>query len=96
VLLDEPAAGLDLPGREALLRVLDEMAADRGVTAIMATHHLDEVPTSATHAALLREGTLLAAGVLEDVLTTGRLERCFGLRLQVERRSGRWFAFAGR
>jgi iron complex transport system ATP-binding protein len=96
VLLDEPAAGLDLPGREALLRVLDGMAADGGVTAVMATHHLDEVPTSATHAALLRRGELLAAGALEDVLTPDGLEACFGIRLQVERRAGRWFAFAAR
>jgi iron complex transport system ATP-binding protein len=94
VLLDEPAAGLDLPGREALLRVIDGMAAHGAVTAIMATHHLDEIPTSATHAALLRHGALLAAGDLEDVLVPERLEECFGLRLHVERRAGRWFAFA--
>jgi iron complex transport system ATP-binding protein len=94
VLLDEPAAGLDLPGREALLRVIDGMAAGGAVTAIMATHHLDEIPTSATHAALLRNGALLAAGDVEDVLVPERLEECFGLRLQVERRGGRWFAFA--
>jgi iron complex transport system ATP-binding protein len=94
VLLDEPAAGLDLPGREALLGVLDGMAADGTLTAIMATHHLDEIPTSATHAALLRQGTLLDAGPVEDVLTPSRLETCFGLALRVERRAGRWFAFA--
>ena len=94
VLLDEPAAGLDLPGREALLGVLDDMAAGGTLTAIMATHHLDEIPTTATHAALLRQGTLLAAGLVEDVLTPGGLENCFGLALRVERRSGRWFAFA--
>jgi iron complex transport system ATP-binding protein len=94
VLLDEPAAGLDLPGREALLRVIDGMAAGAAVTAIMATHHLDEIPTSATHAALLRHGTLLMSGPLEEVLVPERLEQCFGLRLHVERRAGRWFAFA--
>jgi iron complex transport system ATP-binding protein len=94
VLLDEPAAGLDLPGREGLLRVIDDMGADGAVTAVMATHHLDEVPASATHAALLRGGALLAAGAIEDVLTPDRLEECFGLRLHVERRGGRWFGFA--
>jgi iron complex transport system ATP-binding protein len=94
VLLDEPAAGLDLPGREQLLRVIDLLGAEGEPASIMATHHLDEVPRSATHAALLREGTLLAAGHLEDVLTPSLLGSCFGLDLRVERRDGRWFAFA--
>ena len=92
VLLDEPAAGLDLPGREQLLRVIDLLAEDESAS-IMATHHLDEVPRSATHAALLRLGTLLSAGPLKDVLTPSLLGRCFGLDLRVERRAGRWFAF---
>jgi iron complex transport system ATP-binding protein len=94
VLLDEPAAGLDLPGREQLLRVIDLLGAEGKPASIMATHHLDEVPRSATHAALLRQGTLLAAGPLEDVLTPSLLGGCFGLDLRVERRDGRWFAFA--
>jgi iron complex transport system ATP-binding protein len=94
VLLDEPAGGLDLPGREALLRVIDAAAGDREVAVVMATHHLDEIPTSATHAALLRHGGLIAAGPLGDVLAPEQLERCFGLRLRVERRAGRWSAVA--
>jgi iron complex transport system ATP-binding protein len=94
VLLDEPSAGLDLPGREDLLCVVDRLAEDGSVTVVMATHHLDEIPTTATHAALLRAGALIATGVLEDVLTPELLGRCFGLRLRVERASGRWFAFA--
>ena len=81
VLLDEPAAGLDLPGRETLLRVIDGMAAGGAVTAIMATHHLDEIPTSATHAALLRNGALLAAGDVARPRAAG------GLRLRL-----RWSA----
>ena len=66
----------------------------RQAAIVMATHHLDEVPTSATHGALLRDGSLIAAGPLEDVLTPDRLERCFGLRLRVERAGGRWTAAA--
>jgi len=95
VLLDEPAAGLDLPGREDLLRVIDGIDGEGESAVVMATHHLDEIPTSATHGALLRGGELIAAGPLEDVLTTDQLMRCFGLRLRVERAGKRWFA-AGR
>ena len=94
LLLDEPAAGLDLPGREDLLRVIDGMSDDNETAVVMATHHLDEVPASATHGALLRGGALIAAGPVEDALTTENLERCFGLRLRVERSGGRWFASA--
>jgi iron complex transport system ATP-binding protein len=94
VLLDEPAAGLDLPGREDLLRVIDGLAGDAETAVVIATHHLDEVPTSATHGALLRGGELISAGPLEDVLTPEQLERCFGLRLRIERNGGRWFAAA--
>jgi iron complex transport system ATP-binding protein len=94
VLLDEPAAGLDLPGREDLLRVVDGMAGDRELALVMATHHLDEIPTSATHVALLRRGELIAAGPVDETLAPDALERCFGLRLRVERHAGRWFAVA--
>jgi iron complex transport system ATP-binding protein len=94
VLLDEPAAGLDLPGREELLRVIDAAAGDTEVAVVMATHHLDEIPTSATHAALLRRGELIVAGTLEEALRPEPLERCFGLPLRVERNAGRWFAVA--
>ncbi len=95
LLLDEPAAGLDLPGREAMVAALEAAAADpAGPTTILATHHLDEVPPSTTHAALLRGGRLLAAGPVEEVLTAEALGACFGLSLRVERRGGRWTAFA--
>jgi iron complex transport system ATP-binding protein len=96
VLLDEPAAGLDLPGREDLLRVIDALPGGGEAAVIMATHHLDEIPTSASHGALLRGGELLAAGPLEEVLTPEELERCFGLRLRIERAGKRWFAAARR
>src|SRR5262249_54354754 len=94
VLLDEPAAGLDLPRRGELLRGIDALASDGPLATVMATHHLDEIPTSATHAALLRQGALIASGSLEEVLSPERLAECFGLSLRVERRPGRWFGFA--
>ncbi len=95
LLFDEPAAGLDLPGREGLIAAVDRIPGGAGGPAVlMATHHLDEVPASATHAALLRDGHLLATGALADVLTPEALRRCFGLTLSVERRGRRWTAWA--
>jgi iron complex transport system ATP-binding protein len=58
----------------------------------MATHHLEEVAPSTTHAALLRAGRVVAAGPVEDVLVASRLRECFGISLDVARRDGRWSA----
>jgi iron complex transport system ATP-binding protein len=96
LLFDEPAAGLDLPGREALLAAMEAAAgADGAPTSLLATHHLEELPPSTTHAALLRDGELVASGAVEDVLTDAALSDCFGVPISVARRAGRWSAVAG-
>jgi iron complex transport system ATP-binding protein len=87
LVLDEPAAGLDLGGREALLVRLSRLARDpRAPSIILVTHHVEEIPTGFTHALLLRAGRIEAAGPLRDVLTGSALARCFGfpLRLSVD------------
>lgn len=95
LLLDEPAAGLDLGGREDLLRRLSRLAADEEAPAIvLVTHHLEEVPEGFTHALLLREGRTVAAGTLEDVLTAEHLSATFGLSLDVQVEGGRYTARA--
>jgi len=91
LLLDEPAAGLDLPSREALVATLDR--AELPAT-VLATHHLEELPASTTHAALLRSGRLVAAGPVTEVLAAEPLEACFGMAIDVARRHGRWTATA--
>src|SRR5262249_32822353 len=95
LLFDEPAAGLDLPARERLLHAMT--AATTGgdpPTTILATHHLEEIPTTATHAPLLRDGLLVATGPAPDVLTDAGLSACYGLDVVVERRDGRWWGRA--
>jgi iron complex transport system ATP-binding protein len=92
LLFDEPAAGLDLPGREQLLTA---MAAAGRSTTVLATHHLEEIPPIATHAALLREGRVTASGPIEQVLAEDPMSACFDLRIVVERGDGRWRARAG-
>ena len=95
LVLDEPAGGLDLPGRELLLDALARAAAARpDLATITATHHLEELPVSTTHALLLRAGRVVAAGTPDDVLTNSLLSHCFGLALQVERLDGRYLVHA--
>ena len=67
VLLDEPSSGLDLAGREQLVEALDHLAGDPAAPPlVVVTHHVEDVPTSLTHAMLMRAGTVVAAGELGD------------------------------
>lgn len=95
MLLDEPAAGLDLGGREELVARLAELAADPAAPAmVLVTHHVEEIPPGFTHAMLLRDGQAVAAGLLTDVITSENLTATFGLSLSVDYRHGRYFARA--
>jgi iron complex transport system ATP-binding protein len=95
LLLDEPAAGLDLGAREALLRLLTRLASDpESPPTVLVTHHVEEVPIGATHALLLSRGQVVAAGATREVLTGALLSRAFGLPLVVDERDGRWTARA--
>ena len=93
LLLDEPGAGLDLGGREDLVERLGRLAADPLAPAlVVVTHHVEEVPSTFTHALLLRGGRVVAAGPAEDVLVSERVSDAFGMPITVERMEGRWFA----
>jgi iron complex transport system ATP-binding protein len=95
MLLDEPAAGLDLAGREDLVRRLGALAADLAAPAmVLVTHHVEEVPPHFTDALLVRRGRVVAQGPVELTLTQQNLEAAFGLRLEVEVRGGRYAARA--
>jgi iron complex transport system ATP-binding protein len=95
MLLDEPTAGLDLGGREDLLARLTELAEDPDAPAmVLVTHHVEEIPPGFTHAMLLREGTVVAAGLLGETMTADNLSKTFGLPLIVERRGDRYTARA--
>ncbi len=96
LLLDEPAAGLDLGGREDLVARLGRLAADLAApTFVLVTHHVEEVPVGTTHVLLLRQGRVVAAGPAEEALTAGSLSEAFGLSVALDRRAGRWSARAG-
>ena len=95
MLLDEPAAGLDLGGREDLVARLGALAADIEAPAlVLVTHHVEEIPSGFTDVLLLRQGRVVAAGPLERTLTAENLSATFGLPLVVERHGDRWSARA--
>jgi iron complex transport system ATP-binding protein len=95
LLLDEPAAGMDLGGREDLVRRLSRLALDAEAPAsVLVTHHVEEIPVGVTHALLLRDGRVVAAGLAEDVLRSEPLSEAFGIALDVRREAGRWYARA--
>lgn len=96
LLLDEPAAGLDLGGREDLLRRLTGLAYDPNApTMVLVTHHVEEVPAGFTHALLLRHGSVVAQGPIEYVMTAENLSHTFGVPLILDRGpDGRWYARA--
>ena len=95
LILDEPAAGLDLGAREDLLGRLSAIASDpEGPVSILVTHHVEEIPQNATHALLMRGGRVVAAGPVAKVVTTPWLTAAFGIPLLLSEHAGRFFARA--
>jgi len=90
LLLDEPAAGLDLGARERLVTRLAALTADPATPPlVLVTHHTEEIPPGVTHVALVRGGRLSAAGPADEVLTSAAVSRCFGVEVAVDRVDGR-------
>jgi len=94
LLLDEPAAGLDLGGREDLVERLSLLAWDADAPAsVLVTHHVEEIPPGYTHALLLREGRAVTQGLLEDVITAEALSETFATPIALDRVEERYFAY---
>jgi iron complex transport system ATP-binding protein len=95
LLLDEPAASLDLGAREELLQLLGGYAsAPQAPAIVMVTHHVEEIPRGFTNALLLAKGEIQAAGPIEEVLTSENLTAAFGLELTIDEKDGRFTARA--
>jgi len=95
LLLDEPAAGLDLPGRADLLTAIETAStAAPALASVMVAHHLEELPATTTHVALLRNGRVVAQGDVALLSDSASLSECFGRRVEAFAHAGRWFAIA--
>ena len=93
LLLDEPAAGLDLGGREDLVSTLAVLAMDADSPAtVLVSHHVEEIPPGFSHVLLLRDAKVVAAGLLDDVLTEQNLSETFAMPLVLQHTGGRWSA----
>jgi iron complex transport system ATP-binding protein len=93
LLLDEPAAGLDLGGREDLVATLSRLALDPDSPAtVLVSHHVEEIPPGFTHALLLREGRVVDSGPVEDVVTAESLSETFAMPLVLSRSDDRYAA----
>lgn len=91
LLLDEPAAGLDVGGRERLVGRLAELADDPAAPpTVLVTHHVEEIPAGFTHVLLLRDGAVVAAGPLAATLTADTLSATFAMKLRLSQADGRW------
>jgi iron complex transport system ATP-binding protein len=97
LLLDEPNAGLDPGAREALIEVQDELAGQRPDRAtVLVTHHVEDIPTSATHLLAIDRGAVVAKGPLEPTLTGALISDLFGVRYELRRHARRWIALPDR
>lgn len=95
LLLDEPAAGLDLPGREDLLQRIDQLTRrPDGPTLVLVTHHVEEIPTGLSHIGFVTGGKLVNTGPLRDTLTSHALTEVMGRPVELLRSWGRYWAFA--
>ena len=95
LLLDEPVASLDLAARETTIQILGEYAkAEDAPAMIIVTHHLEEIPAGITHAMLLKEGEIFAAGKIHETITSEKVSEAFGLPLHVGLDYGRYRARA--
>jgi iron complex transport system ATP-binding protein len=93
LLLDEPVASLDLAAREQTVRIIGEYASSPYAPAmIMVTHHLEEIPAGFTHALILVDGQVYAAGEIASTLTTEKISEAFGVPIEVSHENGRFQA----
>ena len=95
LLFDEPTTGLDVAAREQLLETIDSLSVrSPQLATLLVTHHLEEIPETTTHAALISEGRLTATGAIDEVLTSQKVSAAFDHPIEVGFADRRWSARA--
>ena len=96
LILDEPCEGLDMNARELILNLLGKLASDpSGPAMLLVTHRVEEIPLAFTHALILKDGSILASGHKNDVITSKNLSKAMDVDIEILRRNGRLFAVVG-
>ncbi len=92
LILDEPTAGLDLSASfDYLARIRDLVASGKNI--VLVTHLLNEIPPDIERIVLLREGSIVADGPKEEVLTVENLQMTYGTAIKLTRIDGYYLAY---
>jgi iron complex transport system ATP-binding protein len=83
MLLDEPTTHLDLQHRESLVRLIRDLALQKGLAILMVLHDLNLAGPYADRVALMVEGRLVALGSAAEVLTEDQLSRVYRMPVRV-------------
>jgi len=93
LLLDEPTAGLDFVGREQLLATLDKLSIERhNLPMVLVTHHTEEIPINFTHCLMIKNGTVIASGPIDEILTSENLSECYDTQVEITKKDCRWYS----
>ena len=91
ILLDEPTSHLDINHRAEVLRLVERLNRERGMTVLMSSHDIAGTAESFPHLLLMREGRIVARGTAEEVLRDDRLSEAYDAPLHAHRdASGGW------
>lgn len=93
LILDEPTANLDPRAALRFLETVDRLQQDRKLTVLIVTHEVAHLPAGCGFAALLKEGSLLAAGQKNEMLKADLLSELYDCRVSVETRGDRYYIF---
>ncbi|MGZ4126351.1 MAG: ABC transporter ATP-binding protein [Actinomycetota bacterium] len=83
LLLDEPTTALDVGRQQEVLELIDDLRREDGLTVLAAMHDLTLAGQYADRLALLVDGSVVASGRADEVLTQPSIERHYGARVRV-------------
>ncbi|AMK13848.1 ABC transporter ATP-binding protein [methanogenic archaeon mixed culture ISO4-G1] len=87
LVLDEPMTGLDIVMKSKFRQIFDILAKN-GVSIVMITHDLSDIPSSVTRVIAVRDGRILADGSKSQILTDGTMSELYGESIKVVEDNG--------